>query len=74
MRKLTINIEDSVFDKLYYFIKNLPKKDVQILTNEKIHKTKNCITIDFSKYKINSFSNIVDPVKFQQSLRDEWDR
>ncbi len=30
--------------------------------------------ISFSKYKINSFKNITDPVKWQQELRSEWDR
>ena len=30
--------------------------------------------ISFSKYKIDSFKNIQDPVKWQQELRSEWDR
>ena len=30
--------------------------------------------ISFSKYKINSFKNITDPVKWQQEMRNEWDR
>ncbi len=30
--------------------------------------------ISFSKYKIDSFKNIHDPVKWQQELRSEWDR
>jgi len=29
--------------------------------------------IDFSKYKINSFKNIKDPVKWQNEIRKEWD-
>ena len=74
MRKLTLNIEDSVLDKLYYFLKNLPKKDIQILSDEKIEDNENINTIDFSKYNIDAFSSVEDPVKFQKLLREEWDR
>ena len=31
MHSLRLNIEDSVFDKVIYFLQNLPKNDVEIV-------------------------------------------
>ena len=36
MRTIKLNIQDNVFDKVYYFLSNLPKSEVEIVeyTNE----------------------------------------
>ncbi len=34
MHSLRLNIEDSVFDKVIYFLQNLPKNDVEIVENK----------------------------------------
>ena len=31
MRTIKLNIQDNVFDKVYYFLSNLPKSEVEIL-------------------------------------------
>jgi len=34
MHSLRLNIEDSIFDKVIYFLQNLPKNDVEIVENK----------------------------------------
>ena len=36
MHTLKLNIQDSVFDKVYYFLSNLPKNEVEIVENSVI--------------------------------------
>ena len=31
MRTIKLNIQDNVFDKVYYFLSNLPKSEVEIV-------------------------------------------
>ncbi len=63
------------------YILHLPKeyinKKIEILVlpfdfNEE-KKDRNSV-IDFSKYKVKAFENIKDPVKWQQKIRNEWER
>ena len=41
MHSLRLNIEDKVFDKVIYFLKNLPKDDVEIIEEISFDKSKN---------------------------------
>ncbi len=41
MHRLILNVNDSVLDKVFYFLNNLPKNDVTIITYEIISKDKN---------------------------------
>jgi len=36
MHRLILNVNDNVLDKVFYFLNNLPKQDVKIITNETI--------------------------------------
>jgi len=75
MHRLVLDVNDSAMDKIIYFLNHLPKKDVKIIKDEKIvsqQSTDQCI--DFSKYQIEAFKHIDDPVAWQQALRSEWDR
>jgi len=36
MHTLKLNIQDSVFDKVIYFLNNLPKNDIEIIQEEVI--------------------------------------
>jgi hypothetical protein len=38
MHTLKLNIEDSVFDKVLYFLQNLPKHDVEIVDEKLIEE------------------------------------
>ena len=75
MHRLVLDVNDSVMDKIIYFLNHLPKKDVKIIQDEKIdiQKSENNI-IDFSKYDIDAFKCINDPVSWQKNQRSEWDR
>lgn len=39
MHTIRLNIEDSVFDKVIYFLQNLPKNEVSIVENKFIQKS-----------------------------------
>lgn len=36
MHTLKLNIQDSVFDKVYYFLSNLPKNEVEIIEDKTV--------------------------------------
>ena len=38
MHSIRLNIEDSVFDKVIYFLNNLPKNEVKIIENKRINE------------------------------------
>jgi len=73
MHTIKLNINDRAFDKVQYFLNNLPKEDVEIISDD-IVSNKLQDSIDFSDFHIESFKSIKDPVKWQQSIRSEWDR
>ena len=75
MHRLVLDVNDSVMDKIIYFLNHLPKKDVKIVQDEVITTQKLASTvIDFSKYDVEAFQGIDDPVAWQKELRSEWDR
>ena len=75
MHTLKLKVKDRVFDKVEYFLNNLSKDDVEIISDKVIAENNGSEdSIDFSEYSIPSFKIIKDPVIWQQSFRDEWDR
>ena len=75
MHRLVLDVNDSVMDKIIYFLNHLPKKDVKIIQDEKIDIQESAShIIDFSKYDIKAFKGIGDPVAWQKEQRSEWDR
>lgn len=52
MHSMKLYVEDSVFDKVMYFLKNLPKNEVKI-----VEETKHCDKNDFIEFmSSNPFS------------------
>jgi len=47
---------------------------LEIIEDKRYDQTVNNHEIDFSKFKVKSFESIKDPVRWQQNIRDEWDR
>lgn len=43
MHALKLNIEDSVFEKVIYFLQNLPKHEVEIVENKLIKEDWSCL-------------------------------
>ena len=75
MHRLILDVNDNVMDKIIYFLNHLPKKDVKIV-QDKVIDTQNSASniIDFSKYDVEAFRGIGDPVSWQKDQRSEWDR
>lgn len=76
MHALKLNIEDNVFDKVLYLLKSLPEGGVEIISDNSDESKDKIVknSIDFSKYSIESLSKIKDPLEWQRSIRDEWER
>jgi len=64
MHTLKLNIQDSVFDKIIYFLQNLPKNEVSIVED----KIVNNFLADFNEESsdVKSFSN------HTANLIEEW--
>jgi len=76
MKTIKIDINDSVYEHILFFLKSLPSNLVKIQElNNKESKidTKKRIEEIFSKNDIVAFKDIEDPVKWQRELRDEWE-
>ena len=67
MHTIKLRVEDIVYEHIMFLLDSFKSKGVVIEEDE----TEN--GIDFSKYKINSFKDIKDPVKWQNEIRKEWD-
>jgi len=87
MHSIRLDIKDSVFDKVIYFLKNLPNDEVKI-----VEELEESCTLDTKAYsnhsanlvedweeedKIDAFGVLkntnIDPVKWQEELRREND-
>jgi len=68
MHTIKLRVEDSIYEHILFLLNSLKPKGVVIEQDE----VKEDNSIDFSKYKINSFAQIKDPVKWQNDIRDEW--
>jgi len=79
MRTLRIDVSDSIYEHIIFFLKSLPnnlinisdeKKSVSVKENgikqrvEELFRTHQTIT---------PFQTINDPVEWQKSMRDEWE-
>ena len=51
MHTITINIKDSVLDKVIYLLQNLPKQDVEIISDT-IVKDRKFVEDDFISYLV----------------------
>ncbi len=57
MKTIRIDVKDSIFDNVMYFLNNLPKKDVRLnVENTKDSKKKNKLNAIFIKTKGFKFS------------------
>lgn len=68
MHTITINIKDNVLDKVIYFLQNLPKQDVEIVSDT-IVKDRNLLEDDFISYLVRNPVDISKETAFLS--RDE---
>ncbi len=59
MHTLTIKVNDRVFDKVVYFLNNLPKHDIEIISNKSEHKKEG---EDFISFLANN------PIKVEKDI------
>lgn len=77
MKRVTLNIQDSLYDPIISLLKHLGKDKVEIVSSEKISNL-NEVSLNsriksvLAKTDIKTFKNIKDPVKWQREQRDEW--
>ncbi len=75
MHRLVIDVNENVLDKIIYFLRNLPKKDVKVIEDHVLQEKKiKDNYIDFSQFQVDTFKEIKDPVAWQRQIRDEWNR
>ena len=66
MLTIKLKVDDLVYEHIMFLLDSFKSKGV-IIEEDKTEEE-----IDFSKYKINSFKDIKDPVKWQNEIRKEW--
>lgn len=71
MHTIKLLVGDKIYYHLISFLKNLKSSEIKIVEDKKEEKAKE---INFSKYKINAFKNIKNPLEWQNEIRSEWDR
>ena len=67
MHTIRLKVDDIVYEHIMFLLDSFKSKGI-VIEEDKVEDG-----IDFSKYKINSFKNIKDPVKWQNEIRKEWD-
>ena len=70
MHTVQLKIDNSIYHNIMFLLNNLNLKGLEIKETKEVVKKIN--SLDFSQYKVKSFEDIEDPVKWQQSIRDEW--
>ena len=70
MHTVQLKIDNSIYNNVMFLLNNLKLEGLYIKETKEVTKKTN--SLDFSKYKVEAFKDIEDPVKWQQSIRDEW--
>lgn len=78
MQIIKIEVNDSIYEHILFFLKNLPKNLVKISYEKDPQENedksiKQEMTELLSSHNIQAFKNIKDPVSWQKSVRDEWE-
>jgi hypothetical protein len=78
MQTLKIEVSNSIYEHIMFFLQNLPKNLINIsyetkpeMTNKK--SIKNDIEELFKTSNVQAFRELKDPLAWQKSMRDEWE-
>ncbi len=85
MHTIKVDVSNKAFEHVMYFLNNLPKSDVRFkleksskkalfLDNPKFSEDKETKKDIFSKTAGILTSQNIDPLEWQNEIRDEWDR
>jgi len=77
MKRVTLNIQDNLYDPIISLLEQLGKDKVEIISSEKVSiNTENSLNAKIKKLlsmeSNKPFKKIKDPVKWQREQRDEW--
>ena len=72
MKTINIEVSDSVYEHIMFFLKNLPKDVIRFNKKQEI-STKDEVKKLFENSDIKAFQDIEDPLVWQKSMRDEWE-
>ena len=79
MRTLRIDVSDSIYEHIIFFLKSLPSNLINISDEKEKsvynqNSTKQQIEELFKKNTtVSPFKTIENPVEWQKSMRDEWE-
>jgi hypothetical protein len=79
MRTLKIEVSESIYEHIIFFLRNLPKNLIRVSDDKEVVSYKNNNNIKkrveelFNSNNIQTFQNIKDPLTWQKSVRDEWE-
>jgi len=75
MHTITLKVQNTMYEHIMYLLKNLDKKEVEIVNDIKTSETPNAkqhIKSILDKKKSELFQSIDDPLAWQKAQRDEW--
>ena len=79
MRTLRIDVSDSIYEHIIFFLKSLPSNLINISDEKeksvyKQNRTKQQVEELFKTHgTVSLFKTIENPVVWQKSMRDEWE-
>ena len=78
MQTLKIEVSNSIYEHIIFFLQSLPKNLINISYEENTNNTskdsiKNQMEELFRTSNIQAFKELKDPVSWQKSMRDEWE-
>lgn len=74
MHTIKLNVGDGIYAHLMFLLKNLKTNELEIIEDEEKELAKKKENIDFSRFQIDAFKDIKDPLAWQKEIRSEWDR
>ncbi|MFP4486601.1 MAG: hypothetical protein ACLFOC_06535 [Campylobacterales bacterium] len=72
MHTVKLSVGDNAYTHLMFLLQNLKTDEIQIVEDMIESTDDSSFAIDMSKYKIEAFKSIKDPLKWQQDIRAEW--
>ena len=79
MRTIKIDVSDSIYEHIIFFLKSLPSNLINISDEKeksvyKQNSTKQQVEELFkTHHAVSPFKTIEKPVEWQKSIRDEWE-
>lgn len=75
MHTITLKVQNTMYDHIMYLLKNLDKKEVEVIQDCQVPDQKNIkqqLKVLLSNTEIDFFKSIDDPMQWQKAQRDQW--